>query len=422
MHLIQAPRSSPQLVRRIGLVGLLSLTIIFACKGSAGSSSTKGGSAASTAVGSGSGSGSGSSNLLAPEVAATLRTSPATAALTPERRRAYLGHLQEGQKLAKAKRWQPAIAAFEAAVKILPGDDRALSELSFAALSFGDFVKARDAGERSVLAASGTNVKAASLYNLGRVEEANDKLPQAAHFYRASLLLRDNKIVRERLAKVAKNAAPEQPDPPLCSAAPMSQAALCACIAKHAEFTGGECTVEDQSEPFVVISAETSDRGESVRLLAVQNQDKYQVVAHLGDVYNPGMMGISEDWELGKVEQQQVGDRTVVRFASTHSRQDSDLGLNEIEFNVREQFTFCVVAVGAPVTCPLQLTGRLAYTRETLLDDEEVEPELKKLQTKGLPIRQEYSVTATLTPQGVVQIRTAKGNPDPSLLGDKTLF
>jgi hypothetical protein len=31
-------------------------------------------------------------------------------------------------------------------------------------------------------------------------------------------------------------------------------------------------------------------------------------------------------------------------------------------------------------------------------------------------------VTATLTPQGVVQIRTAKGNPDPSLLGDRTLF
>jgi hypothetical protein len=307
-------------------------------------------------------------------------------------------------------------------LQILPGDDRALSELSFAALSFGDFVKARDAGERSVLAASGANVKAASLYNLGRVEEANDKLPQAAHFYRASLALRDNKTVRERLAKVAKNAAPEQPDPPLCSAAPMSQAALCACIAKHAEFTGGECTVEDQTEPFVVISAETSERGESVRLLAVQNQDKLQVVAHLGDVYNPGMMGISEDWELGKVEQQQFGGRTVVRFATTHSRKDSDLGINEIEFNETEQFTFCVVAAGAPVTCPLQVTGRLAYTRETLLDDEEVEPELKKLQTKGLPIRQEYSVTATLTPQGVVQIRTAKGNPDPSLLGDRTLF
>ena len=418
MQPMQAPGWIMRPVGLIGLVGLLASMPVAACKGSAGTSSTRG----SQAVGSAANAGAGAGSAIAPQVDAHAPASQPTAALTPARRQAYLAHLQEGQKLAKAKRWQPAIAAFEAALQILPGDDRALSELSFAALSFGDFVKARDAGERSVLAASGTNVKAASLYNLGRVEEANDKLPQAAHFYRASLALRDNKTVRERLAKVAKNAAPVQPDPPLCSAAPMSQAALCACIAKHAEFTGGECTVEDQLEPFVVISAETSDRGESVRLLAVQNQDKFQVVAHLGDVYNPGMMGISEDWALGKVEQQQVGDRTVVRFATTHSRNDSDLGLNEIEFNETEQFTFCVVAGGAPVTCPLQVTGRLAYTRDVLLDDEAVEPELKKLQTKGLPIRQEYSVTATLTPQGVVQIRTAKGNPDPSLLGDRSLF
>ena len=408
-------------VQLIGLAGLFASMTIAACKGSAGTSSTRGSEAIGSAAKANAGPSAGSGKPLTPDADAKVPAAQPTTALTPEKRQAYLAHLQEGQKLAKAKRWQPAMAAFEAALQILPGDDRALSELSFAALSFGDFVKARDAGERSVLAASGTNVKAASLYNLGRVEEANDKLPQAAHFYRASLALRDNKTVRERLAKVAKNAAPEQPDPPLCSAAPMSKTALCACIAKHAEFTGGECTVEDQTEPFVVISAETSERGESVRLLAVQNQDNFQVVAHLGDVYNPGMMGISEDWELGKVEQQQCGDRTVVRFATTHSRKDSDLGLNEIEFNEREQFTFCVVAAGAPVTCPLQVTGRLAYTRETL-DDEEVEPELKKLQTKGLPIHQEYSVTTTLTPQGVVQIRTAKGNPDPSLLGDRSLF
>lgn len=347
---------------------------------------------------------------------------PPGVAITPEVRAAYLSNLQKGQKLAKAKQWKGAIAAFEAALQALPGDDRALSELSFAALSFGDFAKARDAGHRSVLAASSASVKAASLYNVGRVEEANGRLADAANLYRDSLALRNNKTVRERLAKVSKGDAAPDADEVLCSGAAMTEAALCACIAKHAEFQGGECTIEEVRDDFVVVNAAISDAGESVRLLAIQSNGAYRVLAHIGDVYNPGMMGISEEWELGTVEQQQVGFHNVLRFVSTHTRNDNDLGINETESTLMELVTYCVVAPGAAARCPLQFTSRLAYTRELLFADQDVEPDLKKLQTKGLPIHDEYALSAKLLPTGVVQLRTAKGNPEPSLLGDRPLF
>ena len=370
--------------------------------------------------------GSGAASAPTPVVAAPGKpdkpSNPSVAAITPEVRAAYVSNLQKGQKLAKSKQWKAAIAAFEAALLSLPGDDRALSELSFAALSFGDFAKARDAGHRSVLAASSATVKAASLYNVGRVEEANGRLADAAKLYRDSLALRDNKTVRERLANVSKSDAALVPDEVLCSGAAMTQAALCACIAKRTEFQDGECAIEEVRDGFVVVNAAISDAGESVRLLAMRSNHTYRVLAHIGDVYNPGMMGISEEWELGNVEQQQVGFHNVLRFVSTHTRNDNDLGINETESTLMERVTYCVVAPGAAVRCPLQFTSRLAYTRDLLFPDQDVEPDLKKLQTKGLPIHDEYALSVKLLPTGVVQLRTAKGNPEPSLLGDRPLF
>jgi hypothetical protein len=55
----------------------------------------------------------------------------------------YKRRLQAGRTLAKATKWPEAIAELEAALALLPGDDRALAELSFAYMASGDLAKAR---------------------------------------------------------------------------------------------------------------------------------------------------------------------------------------------------------------------------------------------------------------------------------------
>ena len=70
-------------------------------------------------------------------------------------------------------------------------DDRALAELSFAAMSAGEQDLARKAGRQAVLTATEPKIRAAALYNLGRVEEPGDPA-KAAALYRASLALRPN--------------------------------------------------------------------------------------------------------------------------------------------------------------------------------------------------------------------------------------
>src|SRR5262245_57201138 len=54
---------------------------------------------------------------------------PAPPTISKEARATYRKQLAAGRKLAKATKWPEAIAAFEAALAAVPGDDRALSEL-----------------------------------------------------------------------------------------------------------------------------------------------------------------------------------------------------------------------------------------------------------------------------------------------------
>src|SRR4051812_43399336 len=62
----------------------------------------------------------------------------------------YKKHLKAGWALQKAKQWAQAVIEFEAAAKVLDGDQRALAELGWSAMNAGDFVKARKADEQAV--------------------------------------------------------------------------------------------------------------------------------------------------------------------------------------------------------------------------------------------------------------------------------
>ena len=124
--------------------------------------------------------------------------------------RQYLVHLQQGRALVHADRYTEALAAFDAALVLNPTNERLLSEISWADFLSGDPSRAQAAGELSVqLAGEAPDVAGASLYNLGRIAQAQGALPLAARHYTDSLAVRDNLTVQKRLdALTAQDIAP----------------------------------------------------------------------------------------------------------------------------------------------------------------------------------------------------------------------
>lgn len=102
----------------------------------------------------------------------------------------------------------------------------------------GNHAKARTAGRQAVLTTTNPKLKAAALYNLGRVEEQAAAPAKAAALYRESLALRPNKTVEKRLAELG-GAITTAPTPPAC-ATPMPADKLCDCLL---------ATVADDFEP-----------------------------------------------------------------------------------------------------------------------------------------------------------------------------
>jgi len=118
--------------------------------------------------------------------------------------KAFVVALREGRALAKKKDYAGAIAKLDAALAIVEGDATALSELGWAALQAGDLERAEQATTRSIAAAENPKLKAASLYNLGRIEEERGNKEAATKAYADSLALRPNATVEKRLAALEK--------------------------------------------------------------------------------------------------------------------------------------------------------------------------------------------------------------------------
>ena len=350
---------------------------------------------------------------------------PKAAPVTRAARAEYKAKLSAGRKLAKAAKWPEAIAAFEAALVAIPGDERALGELSFAAMSAGDHAKDRAAGRQAVLTTTDAKLKAAALYNLGRVEEQAAAPAKAAALYRESLALRPNKTVEQRLAGLG-TAITDAPTPLAC-ATPMPADKLCDCllatVAENFEPDDERaCSVDPSGvDGWQTVTFATSGMNESEVAVVAQIGTGWAVVGYLAAIYNPGMFGISEEWTLDAAKQEPLGDRTIVRFESTHTRTDSDMGIDEIESVTSKYLMVCVrdPKTGA-ASCPLDVTTEATYERDRLgLDDEEL-ADVKDLRTPGLPIRSETTLTVTLLPAGVAQVRAVRGRPDG--IGDVKLW
>ena len=243
-----------------------------------------------TAAGTGSGSGSAVAGSAAGSGSATGLGAGAAGGLQTRVKEpmptAYRDALRLGRKLGGDKKWSEAAEAFRAALAAAPDDPRALSELSWALFQTKELAPAKVAALSAVHVAR-NNVKAASLYNLGRILEEEHDRDGAANAYRESLALRPNKTVADRLARLDPSAtaaaamlAIEEWGPPAaaraatCDAlgeddegyADWSQDGTCDVTATDVALTGGG--------PFAAITSILRKRsGSDEAFVAVQTAD-----------------------------------------------------------------------------------------------------------------------------------------------------
>jgi hypothetical protein len=259
-------------------------------------------------------------------------------------------HLGEGRKLARAKKYQEALAAFASAQAIDPTNARVLSEIGWAALQIGDLDRARRANLDAVRFAPDNDVKGASLYNLGRIAEQAGQNQEAARYYALSLEIRDNATVRKRLSDLAGKGVEIEPAiEPECmfeSHQAADVASLCRAIAAQHEGGGASC---DESRMDGTISEEIDIQDRALTSAALfslfvqEDHSDYVYIAlryrgawHVSPVaviYNPGAFGIFESLEITSLESEQLipggSPEVVLRFVKGHG--DTDMGLDEEE-------------------------------------------------------------------------------------------
>jgi tetratricopeptide (TPR) repeat protein len=172
------------------------------------------GSSAGSAIGPGTQAGSSvasdaATTVPTPDAARSDKPAPPTAQQLADYRR----RMKAGWALQKQKRWAEAVVEFEAALAAVADAQRALSELGWSAMNAGDFAKARRADEQAVAVAIDKRVKAASLYNLGLVQEKTGDKDGALRSFLASLKLRPHATVEAAIERLGST---PQADPDAC--------------------------------------------------------------------------------------------------------------------------------------------------------------------------------------------------------------
>lgn len=116
-----------------------------------------------------------------------------------ETRRTFTDKLDAGRKATKDGRYDEACALFREALQALPGSSSALGELGWALFQAGKLDEAKVHTANAEYLATRPTQKAALLYNLGRIAEAQGQKEAAREHYSRSLILRENDTVRKRV-------------------------------------------------------------------------------------------------------------------------------------------------------------------------------------------------------------------------------
>lgn len=297
---------------------------------------------------------------------------------TAEQNERYRAHLRAGRSLGRDQRWGEAMREFERALEAMPMDGRALTELGWAAFQAGDYDRARAANRDATGASTDAKVRAAALYNLGRVAEALAQTDEAAHYYRSSLELRPSPGVRERLAglKALAGGAAKPGRTPACPPVPDVEL-LCECLVTRAtKAAAGEseralaCNREPRQVPGVELLFVGDRTEERVHLIA-RSPKGWSPVAELGRVHHPEDSGSHEELEIARFETRMVGERKLLWVEAVQSHTDVDSGSGRTSLRRVRVLTLCSWAPeSGELGCALQVPVREEHERplETKLE------------------------------------------------------
>ena len=299
---------------------------------------------------------------------------------TKEAIAAWKKAMKQGRALAKTDP-AGAITAFEKALVAIPDEPRTLSEIGWVAFQKKDLKRAEESTRASIVHATSPQVKAASLYNLGRIHEEKGEKPVAIVAYVQSLKLRSNRIVRERLVKLDPGAAartdPYKPQP---VDGYVSLAAFSKSVIDEKELTGWTKLPAryDLAPPW-----------KSVRFLTTR-EDAYQIGCHMALQTDAGwfvVRGVVDCYESGGnwlvVEDVRVaGGVLMVRTTNWwEEREATDIEVDEETgeelamgheywLGCEERLVVCGVAAGNKPSCtPTIVTGS-----GSICENEKLEP------------------------------------------------
>ncbi|HEY1812332.1 MAG TPA: hypothetical protein VGG74_08230 [Kofleriaceae bacterium] len=283
--------------------------------------------------------------VAAPVAATPADAKPARPAPTKAQLAAYHQHVKRGWALQKQLEWAAAVPEFEAALAAIPADQRALSELGFSAMNAGDFAKARRADEEAVRVAIDKNLRAASLYNLGLVQEKSADVDGARASFAASLALRPNKTVEQEVAKLGGSAAP----PAFCA----QGAAPCDCV-KRAAFADADAQCEAVKDGPAALPAFHVYRASSPPFSWDYLLDEHsQLVAIIGGGMDT--MRVTETVSIAKLDIRTIAGHRVLWLQTDDSSDEEDPnGEDQLDSDMRATttVTLCVLDP-AGTRCPL---------------------------------------------------------------------
>ena len=296
----------------------------------------------------------GVSKALAHDKGPTERKAPKLAAdEAKSKAEQFKSAMKAGRDATQAKKYDDAIASFEAALKLDPNHPGALGELGWALFRKGDLDRAHAETMKAMSHVKSPARKGALLYNLGRIEEAQGKVEHALDLYHRSLSVRENEVVAKRVAELeAELSAANAPPPPptyasidaLCEAELLD---LVLCPEEGDE--DGECgcsaekTIQNPSPDAVIKSAAIisvgsfgTDMGlEEYGYLAIETTSRgWQLVNMVGDGSEPGISYIHNAWTLQTFEFVEIegGGAPELAVSVERMESDGDYGSNAMEF------------------------------------------------------------------------------------------
>jgi tetratricopeptide (TPR) repeat protein len=270
--------------------------------------------------------------------------------------------MKQGRALAKTDP-AGAIAAFEKALVAIPDEPRTLSEIGWVAFQKKDLKRAEESTRASIVHATSPQVKAASLYNLGRIHEEKGEKPVAIVAYVQSLKLRSNRIVRERLVKLDPGAAartdPYKPQP---VDGYVSLAAFSKSVIDEKELTGWTKlpATYDLAAPWKAVRFLTTreDEYEIACHMALQTDAGWFVIRGVVDCYETaGNFLVVEDVKVaGGVLMVRTTNWWEERETFTDTIDGEELTGHSYWLSCEERLVVCGVAAGNKPSCtpPIQ--------------------------------------------------------------------